>query len=177
VRFADFLKATVFTSAGSATALAALCLAGASARDDLNVVYFCAAWWLIAAMIGTTMGRRNETTPPIAKLMADARFQHALPEVSPGRALVNRLWPLLVATIAAGALVVLAPQIPGVAAGFAIIWALAWRRQDAAVTAVEERDGARFYVEKTSPFKAIRLVRTPGFKASVPRPEHTAAPS
>ena len=35
------------------------------------------------------------------------------------------------------------------AAGFAIIWALAWRRQDAAVTAIEERDGFRFYVDRT----------------------------
>ncbi|HET6550460.1 MAG TPA: hypothetical protein VFG79_18490, partial [Solirubrobacter sp.] len=56
-----------------------------------------------------------------------------------------------------------APQIGGIAAGFAIIWALAWRRQEAAVAAIEERDGARFYVDRTSPLRAIRLVRTPGF--------------
>jgi hypothetical protein len=30
------------------------------------------------------------------------------------------------------------------------------------------RDGARFYVDRTSPFKAIQLVRTPGFKAGGP---------
>ena len=56
-----------------------------------------------------------------------------------------------------------APQIGGIAAGFAIIWALAWRRQEAAVAAIEERDGVRFYVDKTSPLRAIRLIRTPGF--------------
>ena len=56
-----------------------------------------------------------------------------------------------------------APQIGGIAAGFAIIWALAWRRQEAAVAAIEERDGVRFYIEQTSPFKAIKLIRTPGF--------------
>jgi hypothetical protein len=55
------------------------------------------------------------------------------------------------------------PQVAGVAAGFAIIWALAWRRQESAVAAIEERDGVRFYVEKTSPLSPMQLVRTPGF--------------
>ena len=68
----------------------------------------------------------------------------------------------------AGGLAFLAPQIPGIAAGFAIIWALAWRRQDAAVAAIEERDGARFYVRRTSPVRPMALVRTPGFKALRP---------
>jgi hypothetical protein len=54
-----------------------------------------------------------------------------------------------------------------VATGFAIIWALAWRRQASAVTAIEERDGARFYVEKTSPLRPIKLVRTPGFRTNL----------
>ena len=66
-------------------------------------------------------------------------------------------------TLGAGVLSVFAPQIGGIAAGFAIIWALAWRRQEAAVAAIEERDGARFYVDRTSPLSAIRLIRTPGF--------------
>jgi hypothetical protein len=53
-----------------------------------------------------------------------------------------------------------------VAAGFAIIWALAWRRQEHAVLAIEERDAVRFYVDQTSPLSPIRLVRTPGFGGS-----------
>ena len=44
-------------------------------------------------------------------------------------------------------------------------FALAWRRQDAAVAAIEERDGASFYVVRTSPVRPIALVRAPGFKA------------
>jgi hypothetical protein len=59
------------------------------------------------------------------------------------------------------------PQVPAVATGFAIIWAMAWRRQASAVAAIEERDGARFYVERTSPLKPIRLVRTPGFRSNL----------
>ena len=73
-------------------------------------------------------------------------------------------------TVIAGGLAFLAPQIPGIAAGFAIIWALSWRRQDAAVMAIEERDGAFFYVRRTSPVRPMALVRTPGFKAARPDP-------
>jgi hypothetical protein len=85
-----------------------------------------------------------------------------LPRMEP-RLRLFCLWPLLVATLAAGVASVFLPQVGGIAAGFAIIWALAWRRQESAVTAIEERDGARFYVDKTSPLSAIRLIRTPGF--------------
>jgi len=35
------------------------------------------------------------------------------------------------------------------------------------VTAIEERDGARFYVERTSPLRPIQLVRTPGFRTNL----------
>jgi hypothetical protein len=47
------------------------------------------------------------------------------------------------------------------------LWSLAWRRQASAVAAIEERDGARFYVMRTSPFKPIQLVRTPGFRSNL----------
>jgi len=179
VRFTDFLRATVMLSAGAATVLAAITVLSAGTQDaDLLVVLVSAAWWVVATAIGSTLGRRGETSPPIARLLAEARFQTALPELHPGRTLVNRLWPLLLCTIAAGGLAVLAPQVPGIACGFAIIWALAWRRQDEAVTAIEDRDGARFYVDRTSPFRPIQLVRTPGFKADAPsRIERQAAPS
>ena len=34
--------------------------------------------------------------------------------------------------------------------------------------AIEERDGVRFYVDKTSPFSPIRLIRTPGLRRRLP---------
>ncbi len=46
--------------------------------------------------------------------------------------------------------------------------ALAWRKQSAAVEAIEGRDGVRFYVEHTSPFKPTSLIRTPGFRRVEP---------
>lgn len=165
MRFTDFLKATVMTSAAAATLLAAITVAAASSADDPLLVPFAAGWWLLAATLGAVLGRRAQTSPPIARLLASARTTKALPDIQPGRMLLNRLWPLLLSTIAAGGLSLLAPQIPAIATGFAIIWALSWRRQDAAVDAMEGRDGVRFYVERTSPLKAIQLVRAPGFKS------------
>jgi hypothetical protein len=165
VRFVDFLKATVLLSAGSATVLAAVCvLAAGRTGADRALVGVLAAWWALAALLGAWLGRRADANPPIARLLASARSTTTLPEQRPGRMLVNRLWPLLLATFVALVLALWLPQVPGIAAGFAMVWALAWRRQEAAVTAIEERDGVAFYVEPTSPLQAIRLVRTPGFR-------------
>lgn len=166
MRFGDFLKATVLLSAASATLLAALTVIALSRRLDETAAYVCAVWWALATLLGIALGARAQSTAAIAGLLATARMQHSLPDLSPARTIANRLWPLLVATLGAGALSFFAPQVAGIAAGFAIIWALAWRRQEAAVAAIEERDGVRFYVEKTSPLQPMQLVRTPGFSGS-----------
>jgi hypothetical protein len=167
VRFAEFLRTTVLISAAAATALAAVTLAGVVGGGHGLVLPIAAGWWVVSGMIGLWLGRRAETSPPIATLLATARSQPSLPEVNPARVVLNRLWPLLFSTLGAGALGVILPQVPAIAAGFAIIWALAWRRQSRAVTAIEERDGARFYVERTSPLSPIQLVRTPGFRTNL----------
>jgi hypothetical protein len=167
VRFSDFLRTTVLMSAAAATALAAVTVAGAANTSDDTLVPFAAGWWVAAALIGIWQGRRAQTSGPIASLLASARTQTSLPEVNPARTVLNRLWPLLLCTIGAGALAFLIPQVPAVATGFAIIWSLAWRRQASAVTAIEERDGARFYIDRTSPLKPIRLIRTPGFRSNL----------
>ena len=165
MRFVDFLKATVMLSAGSATFLATLTIVRARQEDAVVLLEVAIGWWLAAALIGAWIGRRNAATPPIARLLADARMQMSLPDLRPGVTLLNRLWPLLFSTVGAAVLGVFVPQVPAVAAGFAIIWALAWRRQESAVAAIEERDGFRFYVDRTAPFAPIRLIRTPGLRA------------
>ena len=167
MRFADFLRTTVLISGAAASALAAVTVVGALGNGGGLVVFVALGWWVVAAAIGIWLGRGGGTSAQIASLLASARMQPSLPEVHPGRTLINRLWPLLVSTIGAGALAFVLPQVPTVATGFAIIWALAWRRQPSAVTAIEERDGARFYIQRTSPFKPIRLVRTPGFRSNL----------
>ena len=149
-------------SAGSATLLATLTVVQVASTGESGLMEIAVGWWLIAVLIGGWLGRRNAASPPIARLLADAKMQTTLPEPRPGLTLINRLWPLLIVTVAAAALSFFLPQVAGVAAGFAIIWALAWRRQDSAVTAIEERDGFRFYIDKTPPLSPIRLVRTRG---------------
>ena len=166
MRFVDFLRATVLLSAAAATALAAITVLAGAAGSNVLVVPIAVGWWLIASLIGVRLGRRAQTTPPIARLLSGAKATTTLPEHHPSVTLLNRLWPLLVFTLLAGGLAFLAPQIPGIAAGFAIIWALSWRRQDAAVEAIEERDGACFYVRRTSPVRPMALDRTPGFKTA-----------
>ena len=173
MRFTDFLKATVLISAGAASALAAVTVAGASSDGDSTVVFLAVGWWVVAAALGAWLGRRAQTSPPIARVLAAARTSPALPELQPGRVLLNRLWPLLVSAVPAGALAFLAPQIPAIACGFTIIWALAWRRQESAVQAIEERDGVSFFVERTSPVRPIQLIRTPGFRRERPTVDGT----
>jgi len=165
MRFVDFLRAAVLLCAGAATSLAAVTVlsSGSSASGD-TLVLVIAGWWLIASLYGAWLGRQAQTNSPIARLLASAKSTTSLPEQRPGALLLNRMWPLLLSTVLALGLGLLAPQIPGIATGFAIIAALAWRRQEAAVSAIEERDGVAFYVEPTSPLKPIKLIRAPGFR-------------
>jgi hypothetical protein len=166
LRFVDLLKTTVLLSMAAATALAALTVVASS--DQREVLPVLVGWWLGAGLIGGLIGRRRETTPPIARLPAGARATTTLPELRPLPVVLGRLWPIFVGTALAGALAFLGPQIPGIAVGFTIIWSLSWRHQDAAVAAIEDRDGVAFFVESASPFKTMTLVRTPSFRAEVP---------
>lgn len=166
MRFTDFLRATVLSSAATASLLGALAVAGASQDGNRRLVLVLAGWWVVSAAFGLYLGRRNEPNPGIRTLLSSARATPTLPDIRPGRMLLNRLWPLLLVTLAAAALAFSLPQVPGIFAGGAIIWALHWRRQESAVTAIEERDGIRFFVETTKAWEPIRLVRTPGFRAS-----------
>ena len=148
--------------AAEATALAAVTVAAAA--GDLTTIIFALAWWTLAALIGIWLGRRNETTRAIGRLLADARSTDTLPEIRPVAVMLNRLWLVALSTVVAAGLSWLFPQLSAVVAGGAILIALAWRNQEKAVTAIEERDGARFYVVPSSPFRAIELVRTTGLR-------------
>jgi hypothetical protein len=164
VLYTDFLKSTVLLAAAEGTALAAVTIAVAAAQSDTTTIVFAVAWWVVAAAIGGWLGRRNETTQAIGRLLADARTSNTLPEIRPGSVLINRLWLLALSAVLAAGLSWLLPQFSAVVAGGAFLVALAWRKQEAAVTAIEERDGVRYYVMPSSPFGAIELMRTPGLR-------------
>src|SRR5579871_2730570 len=173
--FADFVKTTVLLSAAAATTLAAITLLSAREAGDSRTATVAVAWWAAAALIGLAMGRRAAASPPIARLLRGAKTVVMLPPQRPLRVVLTRLWPLLLSTLVAGVLGLVASQIPAIATGFAIVWALAWRQQHAAVIAIERRDGVRFHVDQTPPWRPITLSRTPGFKAYLPTERRRAA--
>jgi hypothetical protein len=178
VRFGDFLRVAVLLFAGAATACAAVALAGANAKQDNALLYVAVGWWVVATLLGGWLGRGAQAAEGIARLLADARSTQTLPEVEPGRIVFNRLWTVILLAIASGGVAWLLPQIPAIAAGFFLLAALWWRRQPSAVMAIEERDGVRFYIERTSPVEPTKLIRTPGLRKNEPAPtdvQHTSA--
>src|SRR3954464_4899127 len=168
MRFTEFLRTSILLFAGAATALAAVAIAGAQSDDDQTLLYVAVGWWVLAAVAGLWLGRRVETSQGIRRLLADARHSPSLPEQEPGRTMINRLWPLIIATAAAAGIAFLVPQVPAIGAGYALLVALAWRKQSRAVAAIEDRDGVRFYVERTPPLKPLQLVRTPWMRRIEP---------
>src|SRR5947209_3514283 len=175
MRFTDFLRTSVLLFAGAATALAVVAIAGAGSKDDTTLLYVSVAWWVIGAVTGLWIGRRPETSQGIARLLADARHSPTLPEVEPGRTVVNRLWPLIIVTAAAAGIAFLIPQVPAIGAGYGILVSLGWRKQSRAVAAIEDRDGVRFYVERTAPLSPTKLVRTPWMKLLEPTDNRVSA--
>jgi hypothetical protein len=170
MRFTDFLRVSVLIYAGAATVLAVITVAGITRSIDDSLIFVAAGWWVAAAIVGLWLGRRNAPTPGIGRLLGAARASHTLPEVEPGAILFNRLWPVAVFAVASGAIGFFIPQVPAVASGFPILVALTWRKQAAAVQAIEDRDGVRFYFDRSSPFGPPQLVRTPWARKIEPTP-------
>ena len=176
MRFRDFLRTAVLLFGGAATALAAVSVVGAARNDDSTLVFVALGWWLLAAASGLWMGRGAATTAGIARLLAGARRATALPEFEPGTILFNRLWPLAVLAVAAGALGFFFPPVPAVGVGYALLVALLWRKQSSAVAAIEGRDGVEFWMDRSSPFGPPTLVRVPGLRKIEPEEEGAPVP-
>ena len=168
MRFREFLRVSVLIYAAAATALAIVSVVGATREDTNTLVYVAAVWWCVAMLAGLWLGRRPETTEGIGNLLAGARTTNSLPELEPGAILFNRLWPVAVATVLAGAIGFFFAQVPVVATGFFLLVALLWRRQSSAVEAIEGRDGAEFWFDRTSPFGPPKLLRLPGLRRIEP---------
>ncbi len=168
MRFRDFLRVSVLLYGAAATALATVSVVGATRADETTLVYVAAVWWCLAALAGLWLGRGARTTEGIARLLAEARSTNSLPQLEPGAVMFNRLWPLAVLSILAGAIGFFLPQVPVVATGFFLLVALVWRRQSSAVAAIEGRDGVEFWFDRTSPFGAPKLLRLPGMRRIEP---------
>lgn len=164
--YTDLLRVSVFVTAAEATALGAITAVAANREGNTTVMLVAAAWWLVALGIGIYLGRPARAADDVRDALAQARTATSLPEQSPARIALTRLWPIAFTAIAAGVLGIFFPGVAAVGAGYALIVSLAWHTREAAVLGVEQRDGVKFYVVPSSALRPIELVRTPGLRSN-----------
>lgn len=163
--FTDLLRTTVFITGAEATALGAITAVAIGRDNDSTTLFVALAWWIVACAIGFWLGRPGRVADDMRDLLASAKTATSLPSQSPTRIAVGRLWPMALFAIAAGALGVFFPGVAAIGAGYALLVSLAWHTREAAVLAVEQRDGVKFYVVPTSALRPVELVRTPGLRS------------
>jgi len=164
--YTDLLRVTALLTGAEATALAAITAIVANRDSDTTTLLVAAVWWLAALAIGFYLGRPSRAADGMRDALSRARTETSLPPETPSRIAIARLWPIAVTAIAAGALGVFLPGVAAIGAGYALLVSLAWHSREAAVEAIEQRDGVRFYVVPNSALRPIQLVRTPGLRSS-----------
>lgn len=162
MQFKDLLRGTVLLIAVEATALGAISAVAINNSGEEALATFAIGFWLVSIVAGMYLGQLPRAVEALAGPLAAAKTSTQLPSESPGRVAFGRLWPIGLFALLAGGLGLIWPQVPAIATGFALAVALSWRNREAAVTAIEERDGVCFYVEPTSALEPVKLVRTPG---------------
>ncbi|MET0559786.1 MAG: hypothetical protein ABW065_14140 [Solirubrobacterales bacterium] len=163
--YTELLRVTVFITGAEATALGAITALAAGRDGDSRTVVVAAVWWLASLAIGFYLGRPSRAAEDMREALARARTATSLPSESPGRIAFGRLWPIGLTAVAAGVLGVFFPGVAAIGAGYALIVSLSWHSREAAVLAIEQRDGVKFYVVPNSAWLPIELVRTPGLRS------------
>jgi hypothetical protein len=163
--YTDLLRVTVFLTAAEATVLGGIAALSAGRVSDTTTVTVAAAWWLIAFVVGLYLGRPARAADGVRDVLARARTATSLPDETPARISVARLWPIGATAILAGALGVFFPGVAAIGAGYALLVALELRSREAAVFGVEQRDGVKFYVVPNSALRPVQLVRSPGLRS------------
>ncbi len=163
--YTDLLRLTVFLTAAEATALGAISALAASRENQSTTIVIAAAWWLASVVIGIYLGRPQRSADGVREALAQARTATSLPQEDGGRIAIGRLWPIGVTALVAGVLGIFFPGVAVIGAGYALLVSLAWHNREAAVLAIEQRDGVKFYVVPTPALRPIKLVRTPGLRS------------
>ena len=159
--YTDLLRVSVFITAAEATVLGAITALAANRDGETTITLVAAVWWLVALAIGVYLSRPHRAAADVRDALARARTATSLPDETPARIALARLWPIAVTAIGAGALGIFFPGVAAVGAGYALIVSLAWHTREAAVLGIEHRDGVKFYVVPNSALQPVELVRTP----------------
>ena len=163
--YTDLLRVSVFITGAEATALGAITAIGANREGDSTTILVAAVWWLVSLAIGIWLGRPARAAEAVREPLAQARTATSLPQDTPARIAVGRLWPIALTAIVAGGLGLFFPGVAVIGAGYALIVSLAWHTREAAVLGIEQRDGVKFYVVPNSALRPVELVRTPGLRS------------
>jgi len=144
------------SAAGAATNARRLTVAAAVVDRRCELVFVAAGWCWPSALIGASSGPPRPVSP--ADRQGPRRRQGAtmMPEHRPGAVHREPSVAAVLSTIAAGILGIVAPQIPAIATGFAIIWAWAGGETRAGL-AIEERDGVSNFSSRPPRPSPIKL--------------------
>jgi hypothetical protein len=165
VPYTDLLRVTVFLTGAEATVLGLISAISVGGEPSSTTVIVAVAWWLIALILGFWLGRPERAREDMREPLSRARMATSLPSETPARIALLRLWPIAITAVIAGGLGLFFPGVAIIGTGYALIVSLGWHTREAAVVAIEERDGHRFFVVPGSALKPIELVRTPGLRS------------
>jgi hypothetical protein len=158
--------------------LAAVTAIVVGTTDDTLTLFVAIGWWIVALVAGLVLGRPSEAADAMRPILAEARTATAMPDIgNPTRAALSRLWPIGAFALIAGIVGFIFPGVSAIGAGFALAAALMWRSREGAVSAIEDRDGVRFYVEPGSALQPVKLIRTPGLRRGRPPGGHPPPPT
>jgi hypothetical protein len=161
MRYCDYLHTSVLLIGSSAFALLLISASAVLQDGGESLIVLSIVWLAICVLIGLWTGRGGAIQESVRALLSRSRPEPIFPAVEPPAVLLSRLWPVLAIVILSAISTYWFPQLAVAAAGYGIIWALAWRKQSDAVLAIEERDAVHFWIVRSSPFKPPKLVRVP----------------
>ena len=71
--FAELLRTTVFLTAGGATALGAIAVIGVADAENTTILLVGAAWWVVAAWIGLSLGSAERSADDSSAVSSTSR--------------------------------------------------------------------------------------------------------
>ncbi|MFT4050465.1 MAG: hypothetical protein QM648_11610 [Solirubrobacterales bacterium] len=161
MRYCDYLHSCILMIGSAALALLLVSAGSLAWYGSTLMIVLSISWIVICVGCGLWLGRGGEVQDAVRELLSRSRPEPIFPHIEPSAVLLSRLWPVLVITVVAAISSYWFPQLAVAAAGYGLLWALAWRKQSDAVLAIEERDLVHFWIVRSSPTRPPKLVRVP----------------